>query len=561
MVRHLEDFREIWLFDFEFTAPEGERPDPICLVAYEYRSGRVLRLWQHELKDRSIPPYPLDSDVLFVAYSSPAELSCHLALDWEFPENVLDLYVEFLCATNGKDPYAGTKLLGALSYYGLDGMAAIEKEAMRKLAIRGGPWSDRERYALLDYCESDVVALAQLLPAMEPGLDLERAVMCRGRYMKAVTRMRWAGVPIDTETLARLRDRWESIQDRLIESVDSRFHVFEGRSFRDDWFEEWLVRAGIPWPKHESGTLMLDDDTFYERARSHPDVSLIREARYSLSQLRLEDLVVGSDGRNRVWLAPFGTITGRNAPSTSQFIFGPSTWLRGLIKPTEGMAIAYIDWSSQEYGVGAALSGDEAMMTAYESGDPYLAFAKQAGRVPENGTKASHARERELFKSCVLGVGYGMGEVSLAQRIDKPVVYARDLLRLHRQTYPKFWQWSEGAEIHAMLWGRLHTVFGWTLHTPAKVNPRSLRNFPCQANGAEMMRLGCSFALERGVSVLAPIHDALLIEGLEWEMEAAIATTQAAMSDASAAVLGGFRLRSNAEVVYWPNRYMVEMIV
>ena len=53
------------------------------------------------------------------------------------------------------------------------------------------------------------------------------------------------------------------------------------------------------------------------------------------------------------------------------------------------------------------------MIAAYNSGDPYLAFAKQAGAVPEDATKESHAAERELFKTCVLGVQYGMGEETL----------------------------------------------------------------------------------------------------------------------------------------------------
>ena len=37
---------------FEFSAPPGERPDPVCLVAREFRSGRTLRLWQDDLRDR-----------------------------------------------------------------------------------------------------------------------------------------------------------------------------------------------------------------------------------------------------------------------------------------------------------------------------------------------------------------------------------------------------------------------------------------------------------------------------------------------------------------------------
>ena len=59
-------------------------------------------------------------------------------------------------------------------------------------------------------------------------------------------------------------------------------------------------------------------------------------------------------------LSAFGDKTGRNQPSSNKFIFGSSVWLRSLIKPAEGWGIAYIDWSQQEFGIAAALSGDEA---------------------------------------------------------------------------------------------------------------------------------------------------------------------------------------------------------
>ena len=49
------------------------------------------------------------------------------------------------------------------------------------------------------------------------------------------------------------------------------------------------------------------------------------------------------------------------------------------------------------------------MMGAYMSGDPYLAFAMQAGAVPSDATKQSHAVVREQFKVCALAVQYGMG--------------------------------------------------------------------------------------------------------------------------------------------------------
>jgi hypothetical protein len=474
------------------------------------------------------------------------------------PERVLDLYVEFRQLTNGRDPFAGNSLLGALAWYDLGAMEATEKKSMQKLAMSGGPWTESERRALITYCEADVRALAQLLPVMLPEIDLPRAVACRGRFMRAVALMEHAGVPIDTEALTRLRAGWDSIQDNLIRAVDSEFGVFDGRTFKADRWANWLIRRNIPWPRLESGALALDNDTFREMARAYPDVAPIQELRHSLSELRLHDLAVGADSRNRVLLSPFGARTSRNTPSNSKFIFGPSTWLRGLIRPEPGWAVAYIDWSQQEFGIGAALSGDDAMMEAYSSGDPYLTFGKQAGRIPPSGSKRTHGAERDLFKTCVLGVQYGMGAESLALRIGKSPAHARDLLRLHHETYPKFWAWSDGAESHAMLLGRLHTVFGWTVRIGPDANPRSLRNFPCQANGAEMLRLACILATERGISIVASIHDAVMVEGPEWEIDSIVAEAQEAMAEASAIVLGGFRLRSDAKVIHWPDRYMDE---
>jgi hypothetical protein len=57
---------------------------------------------------------------------------------------------------------------------------------------------------------------------------------------------------------------------------------------------------------------------------------------------------------NRTLLSAFRARSGRNAPSNSKFIFGPSVWLRGLIKPAPGYALAYVDWQQQEFGIAAA---------------------------------------------------------------------------------------------------------------------------------------------------------------------------------------------------------------
>jgi hypothetical protein len=520
--------------DFEFVAHAGERPNPVCLVAQELRSGRQVRLW-HDQFGRA-PSYPVDDESLFVAYYASAELGCHLVLGWPMPARILDLFTEFRDHTNGLPTTAGNSLLGALAHFGIDGIGSTEKDSMRELVMRGGSRSVEERAAILEYCASDVVALGRLLPAMLPTVDLPRALL-RGRYMAAAAAMEHNGTPIDTSMLARLRLGWTGIQDQLIAAIDADYGFYDGRRFKSDRFAAWLAARDIPWPRQPSGHLALDDDTFRQQSRAYPAVSPLRELRKALADLRLNDLAVGCDGRNRTILSAFRSRTGRNQPSNSKSIFGPSVWLRSLIKPPLGYAVAYIDWSQQEFGIAAALSGDPAMQAAYLSGDPYLAFAVQAGAVPADATKQTHRTERERFKQCVLAVQYGMEAASLALRIGQPPIVARDLLDAHRQTYPTFWTWSDSAVDTAILTGALHTRFGWHLRIGTESNPRSLRNYPMQANGAEMLRIACCLATERGVEVCTPIHDAILIASRLERLDADIAITRAAMAEASRAVL------------------------
>ncbi len=494
---------------------------------------------------------------LYTAYYASAEMGCHLTLNWDLPHILLDLFCEFRCQTNGLKLPVRNNLLGALSIHGLEHIPLVEKEEMRELALRGGPYSSAEQLALLDYCQTDVDALVALLPKMAPEISIDHALI-RGRYMRAVARMESVGIPTDLRLLRRLMANWESIQDELIEDIDKDYGVFEGRVFKKDLFSEYLSRHQLAWPRLPSGNLELKDDTFRMMAKAHSKLSPLRELRHSLGQMRLNKFEVGLDGRNRTMLSAFGGKTGRNQPSTTEFIFGSSVWLRGLIKPLEGWGISYLDWSQQEFGIAAALSGDLAMKRAYASGDPYLEFAKLAGAVPVDATKKSHPNERALYKQTVLAVNYGMGEESLADRINQPVVVAKDLLWKHRQTFQVFWEWSDRNVDYALLHNRLWTVFGWQLQVEGLPNSRSLANFPMQANGAEMLRIACILMTEAGIRVCAPVHDAVLIEAPLEELDDRVQQAQELMSEASRQVLGGFELTTDADIYRYPERYRDE---
>lgn len=291
------------------------------MVAVEYHSGRVIRLWADEFEDNA--PFSTGDNSLVVAYYASAEMLCFKRLGWAPPENLLDLYVEFRRRFNGLFLKAGRGLNGALIQYGLH--AVPDKQEMRELAMREGSsskYTDNEKLALMDYCQGDFDALIQLLPRMGKSIDWPRALL-RGRYMTGVAAMEWNGVPIDTETLNKLRNSWTDIQEQLISDIDADYGVFEGTTFKSDRFEAWLVANKIPWPRLESGRLDLKGDTFREVAKGHPELEPLKELRHSLSEMRLNRLAVGRDGRNRCLLSPFGAKTSRIiCPATQNSFMG-----------------------------------------------------------------------------------------------------------------------------------------------------------------------------------------------------------------------------------------------
>jgi DNA polymerase I len=550
-------FREIWCADFEFRVDPGEHPWPVCMVAQEVKTGRVIRVWRNELLALNRAPFDVGTDALFVAYFASAEFGCFLELGWPLPENVLDLYVEHRVETNGERTLCGDGLLGALALRGLGHIDAGEKDEMRRLILDHQQWSDDEKRKILAYCASDVIGTVALFSKMTQSIDFPRALL-RGRYMKAVAQMERTGVPVDTELYGRLVANWEVLKEGLIAAVDEDYRVYEGTTFKAQLFNDFLSGRGIPWPKYPNGTLRLDDDTFRDQARRWPQLQSLRELRVTLSNFRLTGLEVGADGHNRCLLSPFKAVTGRNQPSNSKFIFGPATWMRFLIKPPVGFGLAYIDFASQEIGIAAGLSGDERMAEGYRHGDPYIAFAKAAKLVPADATKATHKSIRDRCKSVVLGVNYGMGPDALASQAGITPAEAKELLRLHRDTYRTFWRWSEDIVSSAMLTGEIKTVFGWRRRVGREPNPRSLMNFPMQANGAEMMRIAAIAGTEAGIQVCAPVHDAFLIAAPLDRLDQDVAKMQELMSKAGRAVTGGLDIRTDAEVVRFPGRYMDE---
>lgn len=560
LLARLGMFNNITLFDFEFRSIGGNRQEPVCLVVKDARSGTLRRYWQDDLRKLDRPPFPTGSDDLVVAYFASAEFGCMLELGWKSAVDtvkVIDLFAEHRVETNGPRLPTGNSFLGALAMRGLTRIDVAVKDAMRDKVLGQSTWSPSEQAEILDYCTSDVEGLDVLLRVMLPKIDLPRALL-RGRYTKAVARMERAGVPIDTEVHRVLVSKWGSIRKELIEYIDRDYHVYDGETFKRGRFSEYLRRHKIPWALTDARQLRLDDDTFKVQAILRPILQPLRDLRQALGRMYLPDLQIGRDGRCRTLLGPFSSKTGRNQPSTKKFPFALCKWQRCVIKPPEGWGLSYIDYSSQEIGIAGGRSGDPKLIAAYNAGDPYLAFAKDAGLIPQDATRESHGAMRNICKVVVIGLNYGLGAEGMAHQAGVSVALATELIQRYRKTYPTYCRWSEGIVISALLRNEMSSILGWRRHLCSTDRPTSLMNFPMQADGAEMMRLAAIAGTEAGIEVCAPVHDAFLIAAPLEVLDEHVDQMRDLMTRASLVVTGTVPIRTDAKTIRFPDRYVDE---
>ena len=321
-----KNFSPIVVCDFEYEVPAGNLPDVFCMVAHvlDENLRHVHRLWRGEFG--KTPPFDIGPDALFVAYSAWAEMTCFKVLGWQFPVHIFDLHTAYLAASNILLPYSPDevrnkprkRLSDACDAYDLEGWKGIDKDAIAE-RIGNGTW--REYHSpeeVLDYNEEDVRMELRLLRAQllgRPGLlpaSVPHVLHWSNYSAKCIALIQARGMPIDMVLWHLVQENKAAIIGELLRRFDPSYGsddpIFspEGKfSYRR--FEHWLVRTGVTtWPRLPSGQLDLDGDAF--RLMSYvPGVEVVHALRDSLNFIRRE-LPIGTDGRNRPSLFPFGTM-------------------------------------------------------------------------------------------------------------------------------------------------------------------------------------------------------------------------------------------------------------
>ncbi|HSY66714.1 MAG TPA: DNA polymerase [Terriglobales bacterium] len=566
-------FNRVITIDTEFRLDEDYRQHVVCLVAHDWPSGCISRLWLDDNQNQAFQ-LPCDEDTLWVSFVAVAELRSMLGLHHPLPKRVLDLYAEnrWLCNIQESPSERARKkdensfsLVATLRRFGCDSMAAEEKEEMIELILRGGPYAAQQELDILDYCEADVNGLDALLPKMLPKIDIRRAI-ARGGYIIEMAKIEDRGVPIDAPRLETIRARADDLIRDLI-GQQPHIDVYDGTTFNQKKFEAFLARNGLAnrWRRTTTGMYTADDGYLEEMGEYFPIIEELRQLKKVVLQLQRHRFQAGADGRARCPLWPFSSITGRNQPSAgkeqknglrsqSPYVFGLPKALRFLIRPTPGMALAYIDWEQQEFMIAALMSGDKEMQKAYRSGNPYLALAKKLGAVPQNAAKNTHPAEHEKFKAVVLGVNYSRTKYSLSKVLGLPINECANLIQGYWKSFSTYADWRRTVRVLMLGFGRLWVWDGWQCLLGVQPNIRAVLNWPVQSTGAVLLRLAIILAARRGVRIIATVHDAIMIEARDEDIEEHMRLAKEAMDEACRTVLGDV-IRTECQVIRASGRY------
>lgn len=453
-------------------------------------------------------------------------------------------------------------------FYRLSGGDRVDSEQKRntlELILSNKELTSDDRQQILAYNMSDVNVLPLIHSTLKNrligvvGPKYHEAARLRGRWAACLSILENTGIPLDMEALTTLAKNHEQADTALVEEFNkvAEFYVKERNGKYVEKYSkvsEFIQSIGIEsWPRTATGKLKTDDETLKEmfpkiqdpaKAGVLSEYSRSKQQRQQLKWLSNERGVpvlfqkTGRDSRVRPFFNPYGTQTGRNAPPAKQFIFAMSSWLRSCIRPQSGLAITGADYASQEFLAAALLAGDKRMEMAYNSGDPYVWLAKQAGAINEKTTPENFKLQRRIFKSLSLGLQYGLGSVRLAKKlsVDSGLEFSRtqaeELRQIHYDAYSDYWDFirSKGRqqiyhdsseEVFPASGpydngeGYLATYDGWYLFLQDEDKMLSIRNFPVQAGAQVPLRNSIYTLLKMGVQVIAPLHDAIYAEHLE----------------------------------------------
>ncbi|EWS70206.1 DNA polymerase I [Vibrio vulnificus] len=352
-----------------------------------------------------------------------------------------------------------------------------------------------------------------------------------------LSRMERTGVLIDDMKLSaqsqEIAVRLGELEQKAYEIAGQPFNMNSPKQLQTILFEQ----MGLPViKKTPSGTPSTAEEVLQELALDYPLPSVIMEYR-GLAKLKstytdkLPKMINPHTGRVHTSYHQAVTATGRLSSTDPNLQNIPirneeGRRIRQAFVAPHGYKILAVDYSQIELRIMAHLSGDQALLDAFQQGKDI--HAATAAEIMGVSIEQVSSEQRRRAKAVNFGLIYGMSAFGLAKQLGIPRGEAQAYMDKYFERYPGVMQYMEDTRSNAAQHGYVETIFGRRLHLPEitsrnvmrrKAAERAAINAPMQGTAADIIKkamlLVDQWIQEEGngrVKLLMQVHDELVFE-------------------------------------------------
>ncbi|WKY58167.1 DNA polymerase I [Vibrio sp. SNU_ST1] len=352
-----------------------------------------------------------------------------------------------------------------------------------------------------------------------------------------MSRIERTGVFIDDMLLGaqsqEIAVRLDELEQKAYEIAEQEFNMNSPKQLQAILFE----KMGLPViKKTPSGAPSTNEEVLQELALDYPLPKLIIEYR-GLAKLKstytdkLPKMINAETGRVHTSYHQAVTATGRLSSTDPNLQNIPirneeGRRIRQAFVAQHGWKILAVDYSQIELRIMAHLSGDKALLEAFQQGKDI--HAATAAEIIGVDIESVTTEQRRRAKAVNFGLIYGMSAFGLAKQLGIPRGEAQHYMDTYFERYPSVMQYMEDTRSAASEQGFVETIYGRRLHLPEiqsrngmrrKAAERAAINAPMQGTAADIIKKAMLLVDEwiqaegdGRVKLLMQVHDELVFE-------------------------------------------------
>lgn len=357
----------------------------------------------------------------------------------------------------------------------------------------------------------------------------------------ALYEMEKNGIRVDGEALhqygKKLRTRIEELTAEIHAMAGEEFNINSPKKLGEILFEKLGLKNG---KKTKTG-YSTSAEVLEKLTNAHPIIPKILEYRQltKLNSTYAEGLAgyIRADGRIHGKFHQTVTVTGRISSADPNLQNIPTRMplgreIRKVFIPEEGSVFVDADYSQIELRVLAHMSGDAALIAAYQADEDIHAItASQVFDVPLDQVDSTLRRKA---KAVNFGIVYGISSFGLGQDLDISRKEAEGYIEKYFATYGKVKEFLDRTVEDAKKNGYTVTMFGRRRPIPELASSnfmtrsfgeRAAMNAPVQGTAADIIKIAMVRVNRRlkeehlQSKLVLQIHDELIIETKKEELE------------------------------------------